>query len=207
MERGMSNPTDIDRQAAAAAEYLALAELLDTQPEAAWDTQSLCEDWRVREVVAHMTMPVRYTMEQFGAELQACEGDFTRLSNTIASRDAALPVDALVGNLRDEMLHAWTPPGGGSTGALNHAVIHGLDITVPLGVGRRASDETIRAVLDDLTEGGAHAHLGFDLRGIQLQATDIDWSYGSGTPIRGEAGDLAAFVCGRTLPVGRIDGI
>jgi len=112
----MSNPTDVDRQAAAAAEYLALAELLDTQPEAAWDTQSLCEAWRVREVVAHMTMPVRYTMEQFGAELQACEGDFTRLSNTVASRDAALPVDVLVGNLRDEMLHAWTPPGGGSTG-------------------------------------------------------------------------------------------
>ncbi len=203
----MSNPTDRDRQAAAAAEYLALAELLDTQPEAGWDTQSLCEGWRVREVVAHMTMPARYSPEQFGAELQAAEGDFTRFSNTVASRDGALPVGVLVADLRDETLHNWTPPGGGSTGALNHAVIHGLDITVPLGVERRASDQTIRVVLDDLTEGGTHAHFGFDLSGIQLQSTDIDWSYGSGTPIRGAAGDLAAFVCGRTLPAGRIDGI
>ncbi|HEY1990050.1 MAG TPA: maleylpyruvate isomerase family mycothiol-dependent enzyme [Acidimicrobiales bacterium] len=203
----MSNPTEIDRQAAVAAEYLALAELLDSQPEAGWDTQSLCEAWRVREVVAHVTMPVRYSPEQFGAELQACDGDFTRLSNTLASRDAALPVDVLVGNLRDERLHGWTPPGGGSTGALNHAVIHSLDITVPLGVGRLASDETIRTVLDDLTEGGTHAHFGFDLNGIQLQATDIGWSYGSGTPITGAAGDLAVFVCGRRLPAGRIAGI
>jgi uncharacterized protein (TIGR03083 family) len=207
MERGMTDPTDTDRQAAAAAEYLALAELLEDLPEAAWDTQSLCQAWRVREVVAHMTMPVRYSPEQFGAEFQAAEGDFTRLSNTIAGRDSGLPVDVLVGNLRDEMLHGWTPPGGGSTGALNHAVIHGLDITVPLGVDRRSTDETIRTVMDDLTQGGTHAHFGFDLNGIQLQATDIDWSYGSGTPITGAAGDLAVFVCGRTLPAGRIGGI
>lgn len=203
----MSNPTDTERQAAVAAEYLALAELLDSLPESAWDTQSLCEAWRVREVVAHVTMPVRYSPERFGAEFQAAGGDFTKLSNTVASRDAALSVDVLIGNLRDEMLHAWTPPGGGSTGALNHAVIHGLDITVPLGVDRRSSDETIRMVLDDLTDGGTHAHFGFDLTGIKLQATDVEWSYGSGRPIIGTAGDLAAFVCGRTLPAGRIDGI
>ena len=203
----MSTPTDTDRQAAAAAEYLALADLLDSQPEAGWDTPSLCEGWRVREVVAHMTMPVRYSPEQFGTEIQAAGGDFTKLSNTVAGRDAALPVDVLVGNLRDEMLHAWTPPGGGSTGALNHAVIHSLDITVPLEVDRRASDQAIRMVLDDLTEGGTHANFGFDLNGIQLRATDIEWSYGSGKTITGAAGDLAAFVCGRTLPAGRIDGI
>lgn len=203
----MSNPTDTERQAAVATEYLVLAELLDSLPESAWDTQSLCEAWRVREVVAHVTMPVRYSPEQFGAEFQAAGGDFTKLSNTLASRDAALPVEVLVGNLRDGTLHSWTPPGGGSTGALNHAVIHSLDITVPLGVDRRASDDTIRILLDDLTEGGGHAHFGFDLDGIQLQATDIKWNYGSGTPITGAAGDLAAFVCGRHLPAGQIDGI
>lgn len=202
----MSTPTDTDRQAAAAAEYLGLADLLDGQPKSGWDTPSLCDGWRVREVVAHMTMPVRYSPEQFGAEIQAAGGDVTKFSNTVASRDGALPVDALIGNLRDETLHGWTPPGGGSTGALNHAVIHSLDITVPLDVDRRASDETIRMVLDDLTEGGTHAHFGFDLNGIQLRATDIDWSYGSGTPVTGAAGDLAAFVCGRTLPAGRVHG-
>ena len=28
----------------------------------------------------------------------------------------------LVGNLRDEMMQHWTPPGGGLAGALNHVV-------------------------------------------------------------------------------------
>src|SRR5437588_4976175 len=156
----MNPPTDTDLQSALTAEFLALADLLDALPETEWDTPSLCAGWRVREVVAHMTMPARYSVEQFQAELRDCEFDFTRLSNHVASRDGALPVSVLVGNLRDDVLHRWTPPGGGYRGALNHAVIHGLDISVPLGVPRRASDETIGLVLDDLARRRAHAHFG-----------------------------------------------
>jgi len=202
----MKPPTDIDLQSLVTNEFLALADLLDTLPDEGWDTPSLCAGWRVREVVAHLTMPVRYSAAQFGAELRNCDGDFTRLSNVVASRDAALPTSALVGNLRDEMMHHWTPPGGGYTGALNHVVIHGLDITVPLGVRRRSPDETLRVVLDDLTRGGTHAHFGFDLDGLSLRATDMDWRFGSGTPISGAAEDLALLICGRKLPAGRIHG-
>src|SRR5262245_5051508 len=36
--------------------YVALADLLTVMPLAQWDTPSLCEGWRVREVVAHLTM-------------------------------------------------------------------------------------------------------------------------------------------------------
>jgi uncharacterized protein (TIGR03083 family) len=197
--------TDFDLQAAVSTEFLALADLLGAISEAEWDTPSLCAGWRVREVVAHMTMPVRYSPAAFMQELQDCEGDFTRLSNRVASRDAGLPTSELVGNLRDPMLHQWTPPGGGPAGALNHVVIHGLDVTVPLGDNRRAPAATVRAVLDDLTQGGTHAHFGFELDGIRLRATDIDWAFGSGRPISGTGQDLALIICGRQLPAGRID--
>jgi uncharacterized protein (TIGR03083 family) len=194
----------IDPRSAVPAEFLALADLLGPLPDAAWDTPSLCAGWRVREVVAHMTMAVRYPPAEFGALLRDCGGDFTRLSNMVASRDATLPRATLEGNLRDEAMHRWAPPGGGYAGALNHVVIHGLDITVPLGVPRRPAAETMRFILDDLTRGGTHAHFGFDLGGLSLQATDIDWAFGSGAPVRGAAGDLALLICGRALPPGRI---
>ena len=202
----MNPTTDSELQAAVTTEFLALADLLDTLPATGWDTPSLCAGWRVREVVAHMTMPARYSEERFMAELGECGGDFTRLSNTVATRDGALPTGDLVGNLRDETLHCWTPPGGGHKGALNHVVIHGLDITVPLQRGRRSTDEDLRAVLDDLTSGGAHAHFGFDLDGLGLRATDMDWSFGSGRPVSGAAEDLALLVCGRQVPADRIEG-
>jgi uncharacterized protein (TIGR03083 family) len=200
----MTAMTDDDVQSLVAADYLALADLLDTLPAARWDLPSLCEGWRVREVVAHLTMPTRYSEDAFMAELRDCAFDFTRLSNRIAGRDAQLPTGELVGGLRDEVMHHWTPPGGGSHGALNHVVIHGLDITVPLAEPRRSPDATIEVVLEDLTRGGGHAHFGVDISGRTLYATDIDWSYGSGPPLRASAEDLVLHICGRNVPAGRL---
>jgi uncharacterized protein (TIGR03083 family) len=197
---------DADLQPAVAAEFLALADLLGSASEMQWDTPSLCEGWRVREVIAHMTMAARYPEDKFMAELRRCGFDFGRLSNEIASRDAGLPASELVANLRSEVMQHWTPPGAGYHGALNHVVIHGLDVTVPLGVPCRSPDDTIRIVLDDLTTGGVHEHFGTHIEGHTLEATDLDWSYGSGPVLRGAAEALARLLCGRTVPGGRLTG-
>ena len=47
-------------QPAVAAEFTRLADLLDAVSDARWDTPSLCAGWRVREVIAHLTMAARY---------------------------------------------------------------------------------------------------------------------------------------------------
>ena len=54
-------------QPAVAAEFLALADALAALSEEQWDTPSLCEGWRVREVIAHMTMAARYSDDAFMA--------------------------------------------------------------------------------------------------------------------------------------------
>lgn len=195
---------DAELQPVVAAEYLALADLLDSATEDQWDTPSLCAGWRVREVIAHMTMAARYPEDAFLAELRRYDFDFGRLSNEIAAQDAGLPTGELVADLRSEVMQRWAPPGGGYHGALNHVVIHGLDVTVPLGAPRRSPDGTIRIVLDDLTRGGVHQNFGTSVGGHRLQATDLDWSYGSGPARRGAAADLALMLCGRALPAGRV---
>ena len=197
---------DIDLQTAVAAQCMALAGLLSTASDATWDAESLCAGWRVREVVAHMTMPARYSEGEFMVELERCGYDLTRLSNEIATKDAELPSAQLVADLRSDVLHHWTPPEGGYHGALNHAVIHSLDVAVPLGETRFVPDETIRVVLDDLTQGGAHEHFGIDIEGRLFEASDLDWSFGSGGPLRGAAEDLALVMCGRMVPSGRLSG-
>jgi uncharacterized protein (TIGR03083 family) len=182
-----------------------LAGMLAAAPPATWDAPSLCEGWQVRHVVAHLTMPARLTPEQFGAELAAAGGDFGRLSDTVAARDATQPVADHLAALRSPVLHGWQPPGGGAAGALSHAVIHSLDVTVALDRPAVAPRDAVIAVLDQLV-GANGAIFGLDLTGVRLEATDTDWSWGSGQVVRADSDRLVALLGGRTLPDGRVLG-
>ncbi len=146
----------------------ALADALEQQDDLTiGDAPSLCEGWTVRHVLAHMTMAARYDQAAFGREIAAAGGDFGRLSETVARRDAALPLDALLADLRSDTLAAWRPPGGGDLGALTHAVIHALDITVALGMPPTAGDEAMSTVLAVLVDGVAR-HFGVAVTGAEL---------------------------------------
>jgi len=181
--------------------YEGLADLLADGPAGTWDAATLCEAWLVRHVVAHVTMPVRLTPESFGAEMAAAGGDFGRLSDTVAERDGALPADDLLADLRSPALHQWEPPGGGAAGALSHAVIHSLDVTVALDRPAVAPGGAVVAVLDQLTAAEG-AYFGLDLTGVRLEADDADWTWGEGGVVRAGAGELVALLGGRTLPDG-----
>ena len=191
-----------DPQSWVAPTYQGLADLLTATAVDTWDAPSLCEKWLVRHVIAHVTMPARLTAEQFGAEMAAAGGDFTTLSDTVATRDASLPVADLLDQLRSPRLHAWQPLGGGAAGALSHAVIHSLDVTVALDRPPVAPVEAATAVLEQLTASGG-TWFGVDLTDVRLEATDTDWGWGNGQLVRADSGCLVALLSGRTLPDGR----
>jgi uncharacterized protein (TIGR03083 family) len=195
-----------DLTAAIAGEYEALADLLESAGLDVWDAPSLCVGWRTREVVAHMTMPVRYPGAAFMAELDAAGGDFTLLSNTVAARDGALPVATLLADLRSDVLHGWQPPGGGIAGALTHCVIHELDIVEAVPLERSVPAAQITRVLGLVAAADAPNMFGVDLDGVELRADDLVWSVGSGATVTGPAQALALVACGRLLPPGRLGG-
>jgi uncharacterized protein (TIGR03083 family) len=190
-----------------AAQRADLATMLGDLPEEAWDSPTLCERWRVREVVAHMTMPFRYGMEEYMAELGASDGDFTAMSDRVAARDAAaLSPAELTETIRVNVRHPWEPPGGGLTAALSHDMIHGLDISVPLGLGFTVPEERLRVILPSSSGEMSVKFFGVDLDGIELRATDMDWTFGSGDPLTGTGQDLLLVICGRKLPPGHLAG-
>ncbi|GGT04326.1 hypothetical protein GCM10010156_72720 [Planobispora rosea] len=193
-------------RAAVTAERREQADLLAALRPEQWDAPTLCDGWRVREVIAHTTLPFRASLRRMAVELVRARGNINRLADRCARRDAAdLPPEMLLASLRDNIAHPWTPPGGGVRGALSHDVIHGLDITVALGLDRRVPVERIAMVLAGMRPKNI-AFFGADLTGVALQATDLDWSHGTGTPVRGLAQDLLLAVCGRRLPPGRLTG-
>jgi uncharacterized protein (TIGR03083 family) len=179
-----------------AAEFEALAAALDPLPPGSWTQPSLCDGWSVGHVVAHLTMAARYPSDRFQAELAADDFDFQRMSDRLAARDGVLPPADLLDDLRSETMAAFEQPGGGWTGSLSHVVIHGLDVTLPLGLGRVGSDEAAVQVLDGLVSTGGRNVFGVPVDSA-VQATDLAWRYGEGSGRSATAGELIAFLCGR----------
>lgn len=150
----------------------------DLTPEQ-WDAASLCDGWRVREVVAHMTMPFRTKPLKVMGGLVRARFSFNRYADRDARSAAAAMSEAeLVGLLRRNIDHPWQPPGGGQAGALSHDVIHGLDVTEPLGLPP-APVERLALVLGS-TRPRQLKYFGVDLGGTRLTASDSGVSIGDG---------------------------
>lgn len=197
---------DGDLRALIITERHAFGDLLATLPETDWDAPTLCSGWRVRETVAHMTMPFRYSTARFLGEMLRSGGNFARMTDRTARRDARVPIGGLLAGWRTNEDSPWKPPGGGLAGALTHDVVHGLDITIPLGLDHPVTEAALRVVLDAASGPRSRTHFGVDLTGIALQAEDLDWSLGEGEPVRGAARHLLMVLCGRELPPGLLSG-
>ncbi|MEU7476366.1 maleylpyruvate isomerase family mycothiol-dependent enzyme [Lentzea sp. NPDC042327] len=183
-----------------AAERRDQAELLESLTQQQWDSASLCAGWRVKEVIAHTTLPYRSSPGRILKEVLKAGGSFNRASDRMARQDAAqLSPRQLLDTLKANVHHPWTPPGGGPVGALSHDVIHGLDVTVALGLDRKVPLDRLRLVLDGVKPGHVR-YFKSDVKGRELVATDLDWTFGAGTPVRDEAQNLLLLVCGRRLP-------
>ncbi|NMO04955.1 maleylpyruvate isomerase family mycothiol-dependent enzyme [Gordonia sp. TBRC 11910] len=178
------------------AERRRLVAILDDLTPQQWATDSLCDGWRVREVVAHITLAYRHSMFRVVRGIVAARGDFNTFSNRIALKDTAAFSDAeLLESLRANVEHPWKPPRGGQQGALAHDVLHGLDITEALGLPATSPDRIAAAVGDP--DNRQLAYFGVDLNGKSLHANDTDLTVGSGTPIGLPAKEIALIVGGR----------
>ena len=178
------------------AERRRLVELLSGLTPQQWAAASLCEGWRVREVVAHITLAYRHSGPRVLAGIAAAGFRFNVFSDRIARGDCDRHSDVvLLNSLRDNVEHPWRPPGGGQRGALAHDVIHGLDITEALGLPPAPAERIAMAMKDAGRK--QLKYFGVDLRGRSLTATDADLVIGTGQPIPLPAKDITLIVTGR----------
>lgn len=173
--------------------------LADLTPEQ-WAAASLCDGWRIREVVAHITMAYRYSAPRYLLGFALNGFNINRYMDKAAHADTAKVGDReLLQCLQDNIEHPWRPPGGGQIGALSHDVIHSFDITEPFGLPP-SPPERIRLVLANAGKRNLE-FFGADLHGKRLIADDVDLSIGVGPrEIRTSAREMLLAVTGR-MPV------
>jgi hypothetical protein len=92
---------DTDVQARTSANRRLLADFFDGLTEEQLNAQSLCQAWTVREVLAHLAMPLTIGLGHLIARIMRARGSVDTASEGIASELAGRPIQALTGVLRE----------------------------------------------------------------------------------------------------------
>ncbi|MFC9894399.1 maleylpyruvate isomerase family mycothiol-dependent enzyme [Nocardia sp. NPDC127579] len=184
---------------AVAAERRSLVRLLEDLPESCWDHPSLCDGWRVRDVVAHVVLSADASLGWIVRELIRAYGSLDRAIRDTAIRHAdRTSTDALLAELRAGIPARTTALGTTPADRLMDLLVHGQDIAVPLGIAREMPTAAARTAAIRIWTTGAPFHARKKLRGYRLIASDADWSAGAGHPITAPIAILLMVLTGRT---------
>ncbi|MGX1808486.1 maleylpyruvate isomerase family mycothiol-dependent enzyme [Nocardia sp. NPDC055321] len=183
---------------AVATERTTLLAMLEPLTEADWQHRSLCADWRVRDVVAHLILSAELRLPRLIRELIRARGDIHRAIR-VSSIEHAEPHSTaeLLAQLRDSIPARVTPPGTAPIDRLMDLVVHAQDIAIPLGIEHPVPEFAGRLALEHVW-GMRDFRAERRFAGRRLIATDLDWAAGSGAETKGSAIELLMLVTGRT---------
>ena len=184
-----------------ATERRTLADLLAGLAPEQWEVRSLCSEWRVRDVVAHLAMtptgaPSPATMLR---ALLATRGRLWPAGRDVAITYAAAPPDQLVSGLRRDATARTKPVFVQADNILPDLVIHGQDVAVPLGLDRPIPAAAGRAALSRIWAMGWPFHASRRFDGFRVHADDCDWSAGAGPDVSGSTAHLLLLMTGRDV--------
>lgn len=184
-----------------------LADLLDGLSPEQWRTQSLCSEWTVRDVAAHLVVPLEVGIPGFALAMIASGGSFDRANVRLAAKQARRPTSEIASLLREKAEHRFTPPGAGPEAPLTDLLVHGLDLRRPLGIDREIPAGRARTSLDWLTTKTAKGLVDDGVVGeFTLEARDIGWIHGDGPVVRGNADSLLLALTGRAIALDELEG-
>jgi uncharacterized protein (TIGR03083 family) len=184
-----------------------LADYLDTLDDEAWLTQSLCGNWTVRDVAAHLSMPLTTSVPRVMMAVAASGFSFDKANDKLSrERAAKLSPKELAAALRDNAEHRFKPPFLGPEAPLTELTVHASDIRRPLGDTVPVPKERAAAVLDFLMKAPQGFVQKKRLAGLRFEATDIEWSHGAGPLVRGPTEALILAITGRSVALDDLEG-
>jgi uncharacterized protein (TIGR03083 family) len=181
------------------------AELLEGLTPQQWESPTLCEQWRVRDVVAHV---IGYDpLSRIQLMRRMAKGVVTRGgANAVGVADYAdKSPEELTALVRQYAVPRGLTSGFGGRIALTDGMIHQQDIRRPLGLPRTIPAESLRTALD-FTKFAPRILGAVRARGVRLVASDVDWSYGRGPEVRGPGEALLMAMAGRRVALDDLDG-
>lgn len=187
------------------AERAALAEDLSTLSAERWLHETLCGQWDVEQVVAHLTAAAslnqwRWLRSMLGARFRPDVHNQRRLVEYRGNT----PAETL--DRFRAVIGSTTTPSGHTPAYLGEVVVHAQDIRWPLRLPRTPSIEALTYVADFFARWNFTVASRTHAAGLQLRADDGPFATGSGPLVTGPTLALVMSVAGRAPYLDQLDG-
>ncbi len=187
-----------------------LADFLETLSAPEWDLPSLCDGWRVRDVVAHMAVGHTTSVPAYAAAVVRHRLSTDDASFTLAVRlaDAHSP-EGILSRFREG---TSGPPRGAARLVRAHELftdhlVHHQDIRRALGAPREVPAARAAAALAALPRLSSRVGSRARMSGLRIVATDVDVVLGRGDlEVRGTAEALVMALSGRQHAIPDLTG-
>jgi uncharacterized protein (TIGR03083 family) len=187
------------------AEREALAADLQQLTETQWATQSLCADWTVRDVLAHMTATARTTPPGFIGRFIGSGFRFNSVQEKgVAAERGSSGADALA--RFTSVLGATSHPPGPLDAMVGEVVVHSEDIRRPLGILHKYSDQVLTTAADFYRRSNLLIGAKRRADGLTLRASDVDWTAGGGPEVAGPLASIILAITGRKEGLNDLSG-
>lgn len=150
-----------------------------------WETQSLCDKWKVRDVVGHLLSILEIPLPKFLFGIVKARS-FDRYCDTVARQIGCAEPSELVTRLRSAVDTRYSPPVLGPMSPLCDLFIHTRDIERPLGRTSELDPAGLLTALEFACGGKAYGFVpSARTNGLRFEAPDLDWGVGDGPVVRG----------------------
>ena len=184
-------------------ERVDLAAFLETLTPEEWVAPSLCDGWSVKDVVAHV---VSYEeLGPFGLIKRVLKGGIVRANEVGVKEFASMSPPELLEFLNGHLEPRGLTAGFGGMIGLVDGTIHHQDIRRALCRPRVVPVDRLQRILP-LIPSNPRLGAGKRIRGLQLAATDVDWTHGSGPEVTGAGEALLMAMSGRRAVIGELTG-
>jgi uncharacterized protein (TIGR03083 family) len=187
------------------AERKALASDLEGLSDDRWVTTSLCPQWTVRDVLAHMTATAKISPPVFFSKMVGAGFSLKKMQSkdmTVERGDSPTETLARFKEVADWSRH---PPGPNDSW-LGEVLVHSEDIRRPLGISHLYPTGAVIEVADFYKRSNMIIGTKRRIDGLRLEATDTEWSHGDGPLVKGPIMSLLMAMTGRRAPMADLSG-
>jgi uncharacterized protein (TIGR03083 family) len=201
----MARAQDDGLWALAHAERAALAEDLADLDAGLWGHGTLCGEWNVEQVVAHLTAAASLNQRQWllsmlGARFRPAVHNQRRLAEHLGSTPAQT-----LDRFR-AIITSTTAPSGHTPAYLGEVVVHAQDIRQPLGIARMPSVDALTPVANFFAQRDFAVASHTRAADLQLRADDGPFTAGTGPMVTGSTLALVMSMAGRVPYLAELDG-